>query len=158
MKHRIASVLVAIAVPLAASYLATHASEHGNWRNGGELQVVAIHAAMLPNGKVLAFGYKDHDHFSSDDGRYQLWNPATRRPDGDSQVIRDWNPFCAGHCFLGDGRLLVAGGFKSAWPHERGTSDKISTARSTADGGVAWRRDHGTMENLALVPLVDHAR
>jgi hypothetical protein len=67
-----------------------------NWPN------VALHAALLPTGKVLSWA----DH--SDADGVQLWNPAT----GTFQSIpyTAANLFCAGLTFLADGRLLTMGG------------------------------------------------
>lgn len=72
----------------------------GQWTPVFDWPIVAIHLHLLPTGKILSFGRKR-------DGDPQLWNPATNefvaKPVG-SDV------FCAGHAFLPDGRLLVAGG------------------------------------------------
>jgi hypothetical protein len=60
----------------------------------------ALH--LLPTGKVLFFGAA----YTGTDTR--LWDPAT----GTTSLIPlpGYNVFCAGHAFLADGRLLVAGG------------------------------------------------
>ena len=59
---------------------------------------MAVHLHLLPNGRVLSWG-----RF----GDPQIWDPAsgafTPAP-----IATDI--FCAGHAFLADGRLLVAGG------------------------------------------------
>jgi hypothetical protein len=66
--------------------------------------VVAIHAHLLPNGKVMAW----HNNGLQLTTQTHLWDPATG---GFTSVL---NPhthmFCSGHAFLPDGRLLVAGG------------------------------------------------
>ncbi len=126
----------------------------GRWVSGGDLEVVGIHSAMMPNGKVLSFGYKDGHHFVDTEGRYQLWDPQTRKPFAPSTIIPDWNPFCSGHCFLSDARLFVAGGFKFGDPFRASSADKVSTARANADGTVTWRRDYGKMEDLRWYPTV----
>lgn len=66
--------------------------------------VVAIHAHLLPSGKVMAW----HNNGLQLTTQTHLWDPATG---GFTSVF---NPhthlFCSGHAFLPDGRLLVAGG------------------------------------------------
>jgi Galactose oxidase-like, Early set domain/Fibronectin type III domain/Glyoxal oxidase N-terminus len=61
--------------------------------------IEAIHAHLLPTGKVLLWTRGE---------RSQLWNPATNAvtPAATSGA----NIFCSGHAFLGNGQLLVAGG------------------------------------------------
>jgi Domain of unknown function (DUF1929) len=81
--------------------------------------VVAVHAALLPtddgSGEILFFGGSDHDLVAHQHGR----NDHTARFDcrrGDAverlivPVFTSFDVFCCGHAFLGDGRLLVAGG------------------------------------------------
>lgn len=69
-----------------------------------------IHLALLPTGKVLAFGGSGndetrlHDPYPADlfDPRAGTVERVDQRLDGDL--------FCVGHAFLPDGRLLAAGG------------------------------------------------
>ena len=75
-------------------------------------QVNATHACLLRTGKVLYWRAWGPPYES------RLWNPANGQIA--TQVIPPWpapknniDPpglFCSGHCFLPDGRLLVAGG------------------------------------------------
>jgi hypothetical protein len=73
--------------------------------------LIAIHAAMLPTGKVLLFsaehGVPGIHGWLLDPDSLDLTNVPP--PPG-------WNPDCAGHSFLADGRLLVAGGTLSFNP------------------------------------------
>jgi galactose oxidase len=64
----------------------------------------AIHAHLLPTGKVLFWDRGDHS---------QLWDPATNvvAPAGTSGA----NIFCSGHAFLANGQLLEAGGHVTSW-------------------------------------------
>lgn len=69
-----------------------------------------VHVALLPTGKVLAFGGSGNDE-RREGHPYpaEVWDPET----GESRTIDqplDGDLFCAGQCFLPDGRLLVAGG------------------------------------------------
>jgi hypothetical protein len=59
---------------------------------------VAVHLHLLPDGRVLSRGRI---------GEPQIWNPAS----GTFTVVPSaTDVFCAGHAFLADGRLFVAGG------------------------------------------------
>lgn len=81
-----------------AALAAPASAEIGEWSAVFAWPNVAVHLHLLPNRQVLAWGAS---------GGPQLWNPATgaftARPSQD-------NLFCAGHAFLPDGRLLIAGG------------------------------------------------
>jgi hypothetical protein len=77
---------------------------------------VAVHAHLLPNGKVLFWGRRDHPDGSMHEHicTPHVWTPGTTtftathapaRADGGTV-----NLFCSGHAFLPDGRLLVVGG------------------------------------------------
>lgn len=70
----------------------------GSWGPQFSWPVVALHLHMLPGGKVLSWGH---------DGEPQLWNTATKTF---TAVPTSTELFCAGHAFLADGRLFVAGG------------------------------------------------
>lgn len=126
----------------------------GRWVAAGDLQVVGIHSALLPNGQVMAFGYKDGHHFVDEVGRFHLWDPVTRQPSPESTVIDGWNPFCAGHSFLGDGRFFIAGGFKFGDPFRSSSADKIGTV-SVAGPAVTWKyKEYGKMEDKRWYPSV----
>ena len=64
----------------------------------------AIHAHVLPTGKVMFWDRGDHS---------QLWDPANNAVTAATQSGA--NIFCSSHAFLSDGRLLVAGGHVSNW-------------------------------------------
>jgi hypothetical protein len=71
---------------------------------------VAVHSALLPSGKVLMFSASHESHgdlADIDKGKSFLWNYEN---DAVEEVPIFRNLFCSGHCQLGDGRLLVAGG------------------------------------------------
>src|SRR5262245_35932304 len=74
-------------------------SEVGQWSSVQTLPTEAVHAHMLPTGKVLFWAY-------SDDARF--WDPATGAIT--LAQLAGFNTFCAGHSTLPDGRLLVTGG------------------------------------------------
>lgn len=106
--HVVFAALISIGSPPIAS---AQSSVVGAWGPPFPLPLIAIHSAVLPTGKVLLF--------SAEHGvpgiHAWLLDPATLAltnvppPAG-------WNPDCAGHSFLSDGRLLVAGGTLSFTP------------------------------------------
>ena len=105
-----------VAAALAAVGAWTHAGaqtvqQDGQWTEPFDLPLIAIHSAMLPSGKVLLFsaehGVPGIHGWLLDPGSQAL--TEVQPPDG-------WNPDCAGHSFLPDGRLLVAGGTLSFNP------------------------------------------
>ncbi len=75
-------------------------------------RVNAIHAALLRTGKVLivAGSGNNRDQFEAKTFRTVLWDPATDRF---QEIPTPTDVFCAGHTFLPDGNLLIAGGTKS---------------------------------------------
>jgi len=85
--------------PLGASAQTTVT---GQWTKVTNLPSVPVHDHLLPNGKVLLWG-------RSATGTQPLWDPATQGVNG-SVPSAGYDLFCAGHTFLADGRLIVAGG------------------------------------------------
>lgn len=87
----------------------------GQWSAVYDWPLVAIHAALLPNGNVLAWDATPDD---ADDNphttdnfttRVTLWDPISnthRATNNDT----DTDLFCAGSAHLWDGRILFAGG------------------------------------------------
>lgn len=73
-------------------------ASQGRWDAPFAWPVVAVHLHLLPDGRVLSWGRI---------GAPQLWDPATGLF---TPVPSATDVFCAGHAFLADGRLLVAGG------------------------------------------------
>jgi Kelch motif len=86
-----------------------------------EFPVVAIHAAMLPTGKVMIFSYRKSPEENS--AQAWLWDPANdpagaalerRDPppwlDPKDGVVKPANIWCSGHTFTADGELVVFGG------------------------------------------------
>jgi hypothetical protein len=69
-----------------------------------------VHVALLHTGKVLALGgsCNDRDHLRQPYPA-TLWDPRTGELNPVEQDLAG-DVFCAGHTFLSDGRLLVAGG------------------------------------------------
>lgn len=75
----------------------------GQWSEVFVWPTTATHMALLPTGKVLFIG-----EFEEGELPPLLWDPATGQL---SELPHPgYNAFCAGHSFLADGKLLVAGG------------------------------------------------
>src|SRR5438046_4207451 len=76
----------------------------GQWSPVMTWSYEAIHAHVLPTGKVMFWTRGDHS---------QLWDPATNTVT--SAAGSGANIFCSGHSFLSDGKLLVSGGHVTNW-------------------------------------------
>ncbi len=73
-------------------------AQFGQWSSVQSAPIVQLHLHLNLDGTVLSWGH---------DGDPQVWNPAT----GTFTAVPSPSlMFCAGHNFLPDGRLLVAGG------------------------------------------------
>jgi len=92
---------------------ASAAAVSGTWILPQPSPVVAIHAVVLPTGKVLEFAYPS----VAGAGGYpvggagaeaSLFDPKTRTF---TELVTDEHDiFCAGHSFLADGRVFITGG------------------------------------------------
>ncbi|GAA3299864.1 DUF1929 domain-containing protein [Dactylosporangium vinaceum] len=72
-------------------------------------RVNAIHAALLPSGRILliAGSGNDREQFTAGTFKTLVFDPASGHT---TLVPTPTDLFCAGHAFLPDGKLLVAGG------------------------------------------------
>jgi len=75
----------------------------GAWSTPIAWPVIAIHAATMPDGRVLHYSYPD----ATPGSRARLWNPSTGTF---AQVNVPVDIFCSGLSHLGDGTLYVTGG------------------------------------------------
>lgn len=94
------------------SHLQSQKEQYGVWDTTKHPSPVrSIHAAMLHTGKVLlvAGSGNDEKNFDAKSFRSVLWDPKTG---AFQDVPTPWDAFCAGHIFLPDGNLLIAGGTK----------------------------------------------
>jgi galactose oxidase len=83
------------------------ASKLGQWSPVSCWPVVAIHASLLPNGKVLTWERNEEPSPVRISQTY-VWDPESGRFDKLNNPDADL--FCSGHTLLPDGTLLVAGG------------------------------------------------
>ena len=108
----------AASAPDAAAAAATvtgDAGQVGQWGPVVDWPVVAVHMALLPNGKVLAYDSMGDNATESypvqDHTRATVWDPATGAQTP-VNVATGYNIFCSGLVHLMDGSLFVAGGTK----------------------------------------------
>jgi galactose oxidase len=97
-------VVTTMCLSLAVSALAQDPATVGQWSSVMTWPYKAIHAHLLPTGKVMFWTRQDHS---------QVWDPANNvvsaAPGSGANI------FCSGHAFLPDGDLLVAGGHIQNW-------------------------------------------
>jgi hypothetical protein len=137
----------------------SYKSEYGHWDMlpvPAEFKVNAIHAALLPTGKVLIIagsGNKE-DQFKAGKFKSLIWDPATNHF---KLLYTPSDVFCAGHSFLTNGNLLVAGGTKkyevleakikkaagvlklTQWSPESGTTEIDKGTIVTSKTGVKYK-------------------
>jgi len=73
----------------------------GSWSGVTAWPIVAVHAHLTPQGKVVFWPYDDN---------FQQWDPATNSVTARPRV--GYNTFCTGHSWMADGRLFVTGGHR----------------------------------------------
>ena len=88
-------------------------SDTGSWSTADAplFAQIPIHTAVLPTGKVLGFGGSGNDEhrFRERPHPFEVWDPEKNEIETYLRSLAG-DIFCAGHAFLPDGRLLVAGG------------------------------------------------
>ena len=135
--------------------------------------VLAVHAGVLPKGKVLFFAgsgssntrFDAPDFGSMADGIFTsvVWDPQAAPPDnffhpdtifaGHPPHKRPFDFFCGGDAFLADGRLLSAGGTAGYGPF-RGRNDATVFDPQTQQWSFVASMAHGRWYP-SLIPLGD---
>ncbi len=104
----------------AAAAVSPDPGQVGQWGPVVDWPVVAVHAALLANGKVLAYdsiGDKATETYPvQDHTRATVWDPntGTQTP---VNVTTGFNIFCSGLAHLMDGSIFIAGGNKDQQLH-----------------------------------------
>jgi Domain of unknown function (DUF1929)/Bacterial Ig domain len=105
------------AVESQAATVAGTEGEVGQWGPVADWPLVPMHAALLPNGKVLAYDnvgdMAPENYPDQTSTRATVWDPAT----GSHTDVRygGYNLFCSGLAHLTDGSLFLAGGNKNVF-------------------------------------------
>jgi hypothetical protein len=134
---------------------------YGQWGPVFPMPNVGIHSSVLPNGTVLMWGRRDRPGDTLDEHQCTpfVWDPRTgsftdtpQPTQADGTTV---NLFCAGHAFLPDGRLLVAGGhwvdgdgLNQACIYDWRTNRWEPTDPMTASGGQPLGRWYPTLTAL----------
>jgi hypothetical protein len=120
-----------------------------NWNlQAVELDTTGVHAVMLPSGNVLYFSYDAADENNIDRSKWQIWSES-QGPLTPVANILSRNLFCSGHCWLGDGRLLVAGGQSWNFPSSVWGADHDIHTFNSSD--LEWSR-HANMPAARYYP------
>jgi hypothetical protein len=113
--ERHTSAATAMDAKVAAGTVSGDAGQVGQWGPVVDWPVVAVHMALLPNGKVLAYDSMGDNATESypvqDHTRATVWDPATGSQTP-VNVTTGYNIFCSGLAHLMDGSLFIAGGTK----------------------------------------------
>jgi hypothetical protein len=102
-----------------------------------DVRVNAIHAALLDTGKLLIIAGSGNDvkQFAAGTFKTLVFDPAT----GATKVVpTPTDVFCAGHAFLPDGKLLVAGGtlrYEVLQPNVKNAGGLMTVKNESPQGG-----------------------
>jgi hypothetical protein len=123
----------------------SYKQKYGHWAHlpvPAGFRVNAIHAALLSTGKVLiiAGSGNNRDNFEAGTFRSVLYDPAR---DTFSEVPTPTDVFCAGHTFLPNGNLLIAGGTKSYEVLEKNITHAAGVMKIKNESPAGGRRTFG---------------
>ncbi|CAG8975951.1 hypothetical protein HYALB_00007082 [Hymenoscyphus albidus] len=117
------------------------APNKGSFKVVGDSGVPAMHAALMPNGKVMFLDkLENYTQLKNPNGAYAMsseYDPATNKV---VPLAYDTNAFCSGGVFLADGRVISVGGNGPLdWldPNIKDGFDAIRyLGRSSSDAGL----------------------
>src|SRR5690349_9051192 len=97
-----ASLFLLLIVGFSGPLCRAQASSQGQWSPVENWPTRAVHAHLLPDGRVLFISYYDESL------QPNIWDPATDTFAPTAPAA--YALFCAGHTSLADGRVFIAGG------------------------------------------------
>jgi DNA-binding beta-propeller fold protein YncE len=124
------------------------APRQGMWSPVHDWPLNGLHAALLPDGRVLSYGTPSGAPATQDGRTFDVWDPAqgfvaaSHRTTFDAQQV---NSFCAGATFLSDGSLLISGGNS---PLDSSVLAPATGSVTTSAFRMASERWYGTLITL----------
>lgn len=119
----------------------------GMWSDVKPWPLNGLHAAVLPNGKLLTYGTNLDG--GAQDGRYlDVWDPAlgfTAAAHNTTFRAEQQNSFCSAATYLTDGRLMMSGGNGSITTTLYSASDNAVAASAANMADERW---YATMVTL----------
>ena len=127
--------------PVSFTVTGPSLSQTGQWAGPFNWPIVAVHAALLPNGEVLALDGQEQG------GVAIVWNPTTSSITSTPNSFS--NLFCAGLGALPNGKALVTGGHVAAFVGIRDTNLFDAVTRTwTPAARMAYARWYPTVTSL----------
>ena len=127
-------------------------AEYGFWETvelPEEFRLSAVHAALLHTGKVLliAGSGNNAERFEAGTFRSILWDPVSGET---KEIPTPEDLFCAGHAYLPDGNLLIAGGTREY--------EQLEDQVDRAAGVLSLTNDHDEAADAARGQRVHRER
>ena len=102
-----ATILLAMALLVAATQVCSQANVHGQWQTAPTVMPInPVHASLLRNGKILIVSGSGN-YPSNTDFESAVWDPTTSSV---TTLPIGWDMFCNGMVALADGRIMIFGG------------------------------------------------
>jgi len=129
------------------------AARSGMWSRVFDWPMIAIHASLLPDGRVLTFGAPPGVAGVQDGRTLAFWDPRRGTGSAAVQVLpnaQNVDSFCASATLMNDGRLLTSGGASGASGFSSRESMLLDWRSSSAarDFDLTAPRWYGTMTKL----------
>jgi YVTN family beta-propeller protein len=137
---------LAIAFIALAPRVAEASNTLGAWSPVTPWPMVAVHVALMPDGRVLTYGTQSSDY-------YDIWDPVMGLGNGHLTLpnFTGTSPFCSSQLSLpeGEGILIVGGGLEASPNVETSVVNyDPGLERMTLDGNMARPRWYGSSTTL----------